>query len=105
MITITIPFQRAIIKHCAINSFFCNSILQLDNESNYDINDELSFKLSHYSDDQTISTFCSQNNSSLNFMSLNAQSVFSNIHMIRHKIEFLSIKYKFVVHLISIQEG
>ena len=38
-------------------------------------------------------------------MSLNAQSVFSNIHMIRQKIEFLSIKFRFTVHVISIQEG
>ena len=38
-------------------------------------------------------------------MSLNAQSVFKNVGMIRQKIEFLSIKHKFTVHLISIQEG
>ncbi len=38
-------------------------------------------------------------------MSLNAESVFKKIDMIRQKISFLTKKYKFIVHIISIQEG
>ena len=38
-------------------------------------------------------------------MSLNAQSAFSYIHLIRKKIEFISIKYRLTVHVISIQDG
>ena len=85
-----------------------NSILQLDDDFIYDKHDEddeLSFKLSHYHDDQTINSFCSHNRNSLNFMSLNAQSIFQNVEMLRQKIVFLSNKYKFIVHVISIQEG
>ena len=97
--------EQTLGPHGGLTANNLNRILQLDSESNYDLDDEISFKLSHYNDDQTINTFCTQNNSSLNFMSLNAQSVFSNIHMIRQKIEFLSIKFRFTVHVISIQEG
>ena len=81
-----------------------NSILQLDTDTDKDDN-ELSFKLSPYHDDQTISQFCSQNRNGLNLMSLNAQSIFQNVEMISQKIEFLSNKYNYTVHLISIQEG
>ena len=38
-------------------------------------------------------------------MSLNAQSIFKNVEMIRQKIDFLSNKYNFTIHVISIQEG
>ena len=83
-----------------------NSILQLDTDTDNDDHDnELSFKLSPYHDDQTISQFCSQNRNGLNLMSLNAQSIFQNVEMISQKIEFLSNKYNYTVHLISIQEG
>ena len=66
-----------------------NSILQLDDDFIYDKHDEddeLSFKLSHYHDDQTISSFCSHNRNGLNFMSLNAQSIFQNVEMLRQKL-------------------
>ena len=65
----------------------------------------MTFKLSYYHDDQTIKDFCTKNNNGLNFMSLNAESVFKKIDMIRQKIGFLSKKYNFTIHIISVQEG
>ena len=38
-------------------------------------------------------------------MSLNAESVFMKIDMIKQKIEFLSREYNYTIHIISIQEG
>ena len=50
---------QALGSHGGLTANNLNSILQLDNDSNYDQDDQLSFKLSHYHDDQTISNFCS----------------------------------------------
>ncbi len=70
-----------------------NSILQMENDSDFEDDGEISFKLSHYHDDQTIKGFCTKNNNGLNFMSLNAESLFAKIDMIRQKINFLSNSY------------
>ena len=82
-----------------------NDILHLENESENDMDNEVQFKLSYYHDDQTIKNYCKRNNNGLNFMSLNAESLFKKIDMIRQKINFLSKNYQFTIHVISIQEG
>ena len=45
-----------------------NSILQMENGSEFEDDDEILFKLSQYFDDQTIKDFCVKNNNGLNFL-------------------------------------
>jgi exonuclease III/predicted metal-binding protein len=79
--------------------------LHIEDVTDFDIENELQFKLSYYHDDLSIKDYCTRNNNGLNFMSLNAESVFAKIDMIKQKIEFLSREYNYTIHIISIQEG
>ena len=97
--------ERTLGPHGGLMANNLNSILQMENDSEFEDDDEILFKLSQYFDDQTIKNFCEKNNNGLNFMSLNGESVFKKIDMIRQKIAFLAKKYNFIIHVISIQEG
>ena len=97
--------EQTLGPHGGISANNLNSILQLDNDSDFDDEHDITFKLSRYHDDQTIKEYCTNNKNGLNFMSLNAESLFKKIEMIRQKVDFLSKKYGFTIHLISIQEG
>jgi hypothetical protein len=97
--------EQTLGPHGGISANNLNSILQLDNVSDFDDENEITFKLSRYHDDQTIKEFCTNNKNGLNFMSLNAESIFKKIDMIQQKVQFLLKKYNFTIHLISIQEG
>ena len=97
--------EQTLGPHGGISANNLASILQMDNDSDFDDENEITFKLSHYFDDTTIKEFCINNKNGLNFMSLNAESLFMKIDLLRQKIHFLSKKYNFTIHVISIQEG
>ena len=82
-----------------------NDILHLENDVDSNFENEMRFKLSYYHDDQTMQNYCTKNKNALNFMSLNAESIFKKIDMVRQKVSFLSKKYGYIIHVISIQEG
>ena len=97
--------EQTLGPHGGISANNLASILQMDNDSDFDDENEITFKLSHYYDDTTIKEFCINNKNGLNFISLNAESIFMKIDLLRQKIHFLSKKYNFTIHVISIQEG
>ena len=64
--------EQTLGPHGGISANNLASILQMDNDSDFDDENEITFKLSHYYDDTTIKEFCINNKNGLNFMSLNA---------------------------------
>ena len=61
--------ERTLGPHGGLMANNLNSILQMENDSEFEDDDEILFKLSQYFDDQTIKNFCEKNNNGLNFMS------------------------------------
>ena len=63
--------EQTLGPHGGITANNLASILQMDNDSDFDDENEITFKLSHHYDDTTIKEFCINNKIGLNFVSIN----------------------------------
>jgi len=91
--------------HGGFSKNYLNSILNVDDEIPNDEEPQIRFKLSPYHDIDSIREYCTQNEDSINVMSLNAQSVFDKIEQLRILTSEMIQKHNFIIHIISIQEG
>ena len=83
-----------------------NDILHLQDDAFIDeVVTQNTFKLSTYHDQESIKDYCQSNTNSLNIMSLNAESIFKKIEIIRVLMNTFQEKHNLPIHVLSIQEA
>ena len=99
------PFIDILDSHGGLTDNNLCDLLHLE-EDEYDNNldEHVTFKLSEYFDIDSFTMYSTRNQSSINTMSLNAQSIWAKLDMLKLMLKNFD-RLKFRVHVISIQEG
>ena len=91
--------------HGGVSKNDLNKILHIE-EDPFDSNTPVNpFNHSYYHDDRTMKDYCLYNNNGFNTMSINAESLFKKIDLLKILLKSLLLKHNFIVHIIAIQEA
>jgi len=91
-------------SHGGIAQNNLSSILHLDEDVDDETEAYINFKLSEYYDVDSIKSYCIGNKNSINVMSINGQSIFSKIDLLKLQLANLKKLYNFTVHVLCVQE-
>ena len=99
------PHEIMLEPHGGLDQNNLNSIFHLE-EDHLDEDQEslINFKLSEYYDVDSIKNYCIGNTYSINIMSLNAQSVFNKVDILKLQLANFKKLHNFTMHVLCLQE-
>jgi len=91
--------------HGGLSKNDLNNVLHIE-EDPFDRNAPVdNFTHSYYHDETSINEYCLNNKDGLNTMSINAESLFKKVDLLKLLIKSLFLKYNFIIHIIAVQEA
>ncbi len=99
-----IPNDDPLEAHGGIESNNLSSILNIEDDTTEEGEQQLNFSLTEYFDLDNFTTYSKRNVNSLNILSLNTESICSKIDTIKLQLGELKRQHNFTVHIAAFQE-